>query len=468
MTLCVQFPRTYQEERSYVARVIFSNFLGLEIKITFSARSNSKIYFRDKRKQLIILEGLFSTSPSDWLKRKSLPHQPLSVWKLDKISDFLPSPYSSLPVIYGQDSIKNNFLQSSENQITLRLDIFGSIFFMLTRYEEKVSQIKDKFERFPTSASLAYQENFLHRPIVNEYVEVLWTCINQLWPSLKRQTKKFTVSVSHDVDLPFKYKFVKPTELARKIAKDSIKYGNLKQGLSNFKVWSQVRQGSLEADPFNTFRWIMDLSDRYGLISAFYFITDCTDLKKDGNYSINSQSVREILRTISCRGHEIGLHPSFNTYLDPFQTKKEFQRLVQICNEEGIRQNLWGGRQHYLRWNNPRTWQNWEDAGLTYDSTLTFADMAGFRCGTCYEFPVYNLLTRKTLKLVERPLIVMESSVLDEWYMGLKKDLSEAFNYIVNLKKTCRQYNGNFTLLWHNSRFEEPEYRNLYQQIISD
>ena len=47
-------------------------------------------------------------------------------------------------------------------------------------------------------------------------------------------------------------------------------------------------------------------------------------------------------------------------------------------------------RQHYLRWRAPTTWQNWEDAGLDYDSTVGYADHVGFRAGTCYEYPIFN------------------------------------------------------------------------------
>jgi len=111
-------------------------------------------------------------------------------------------------------------------------------------------------------------------------------------------------------------------------------------------------------------------------------------------------------------------HPNYKPYQSLQQTKLEFKKLLKICEEEGIKQDQWGGRQHYLRWKLPITWRNWADAGLNYDSTLSFADHAGFRCGICYEYPVYDLKQRKQLKLTERPLIVMEDSVLGEQYMG--------------------------------------------------
>ncbi|MDV3350379.1 hypothetical protein D0962_27975 [Leptolyngbyaceae cyanobacterium CCMR0082] len=467
MHLFIDFPQTYQKERTYIAETIFNRFLGVKISINFTKRNNIEIYSEDRNQCLLLSDRLFSTSSDNWLKPVSLPSQPLLKWNFSYINDLIFTNHSNVPIIYGQNQNNDDFFQVSDQKIYLGLDIFGSIFFMLTRYEETVKKERDKFDRFPASASLNFQENLLNRPIVDEYIEILWVLLKKLWPNLERKPKQFKVLASHDVDYPYQYRFKSFSKLVTNIGGDVIKRRNLKQGLSRINKWSQVKHGSLKTDPFNTFNWIMDLSEVHNLTSAFYFITARTDSKRDGNYNLENPLIRQLLCTIHQRGHEIGLHPSFNTYLDSKQTCKEFKVLKTVCQQEGIQQSCWGGRQHYLRWHNPTTWQNWEDAGLNYDSTLTFADMAGFRCGTCHEFPVYNLLTRKALKLVERPLIVMECSVLDERYMGLQKDLSEAFDYIAGLKTLCRKFNGTFTLLWHNSSFERSEYRDLYKQILA-
>jgi len=47
------------------------------------------------------------------------------------------------------------------------------------------------------------------------------------------------------------------------------------------------------------------------------------------------------------------------------------------------------------------------------DSTLTYPEKEGFRCGTCYKYSVFNILTRKKLKLKEMPLEVMEGSLVN-------------------------------------------------------
>src|SRR5699024_2931534 len=147
---------------------------------------------------------------------------------------------------------------------------------------------------------------------------------------------------------------------------------------------------------------------------------------------------------IHARGHEIGLHPSYNTYLEPGQIALEAERLRRVCAEEGVDQAKWGGRMHYLQWQQPATLRAWEAAGMSYDSTMTYADHAGFRCGTCFEYPAFDPVAGRRLNLRIRPLVVMEGSVLATQYMALSS-ASEARERILKLKRICRSVNGTFT-----------------------
>jgi peptidoglycan/xylan/chitin deacetylase (PgdA/CDA1 family) len=170
------------------------------------------------------------------------------------------------------------------------------------------------------------------------------------------------------------------------------------------------------------------------------------------------------MRRIHSRGHEIGLHPSYGTFRDAAQTKREFERLLNAAEQEGVKQDSWGGRQHYLRWEAPATWQNWEEAGLNYDSTLSYADRTGFRCGSCYEYPTFNVRERRRLNLVERPLIVMEASLLEKQYMNLT--LPAAQKKIFALAQICKSFGGQFTLLWHNSGLLSSREKRIYRETI--
>jgi peptidoglycan/xylan/chitin deacetylase (PgdA/CDA1 family) len=411
-------------------------------------------------KQFLIVDILFQTPPTQWLSLASLPRQPLSVWDISNISNIIPLAFSNIPIIYGNE-YSNSCLVEFGKELHLNLDIFGSAFFMLTRYEELAKIDRDDHDRFPANASLAYQEGFLNRPIINEYIEILWYCLKQLWPELNRKKRLFRSIISHDVDVPFAQAFKGVNQLVRNCGGDILKRKSASIALERAKSWYMIRKGNYKYDLNYTFDKIMDISEQNGLRSAFYFKTACTDPVYDDTYAIDSLPIRKLLKDIYQRGHEIGLHPSYLTYNDPNQTRREHEYLKKVCKEENIEQTCWGGRQHFLRWSVPITWRNWAEAGLDYDSTLSYADHAGFRCGICYEYPVYDLMQRKQLSLNERPLIVMEGSVF------LHHKGQKAIDYVCEMKKYCKMFNGDFTLLWHNSSFLERNMWSIYETIIS-
>ncbi|QIZ69364.1 polysaccharide deacetylase family protein [Oxynema aestuarii] len=466
--ITIEIPDTYEPERRYILSVIFGEFLGLDTQIQVSDRQDTRILINDDSRELVIADGLFATPPKQWLQPASLPKQPLLIWNFANTGLSATTVSPDIPVIYGNEPNRSDFLQYTENKIYLGLDIFGSAFFMLTRYEEVVKPDRDQHDRFPATASLAYQENFLDRPIINEYLEILWACLTKLWPRLQRKPRQFQTYVSHDVDEPFRYAFMDSLQIARRCAGDILKRRAPLQAMENATRWFLVKAGKAEADPCNTFDLIMDISEKHNLKSAFYFITDRSAGILDGVYSINHSLIRQLLRKIHQHGHEIGLHTSYNTYQSPEQTKKELKILKQVCAEEGIEQDTWGGRQHYLRWETPTTFQNWANAGLDYDTTLSFADVTGFRCGVCYEFTTFNLKTRQPLKLKERPLVLMECTVLDQIYMNLGTEGGAALQVMKKYKHCCQLFNGDFTLLWHNSSLMQRREIELYQKMVSN
>jgi peptidoglycan/xylan/chitin deacetylase (PgdA/CDA1 family) len=286
-----------------------------------------------------------------------------------------------------------------------------------------------------------------------------------LWPNIQRKSRNSKFFLSHDVDWPFYVVGKTNLQMLKEVLTDTVKRQSLDSAYKKVKAIWTTRSGNLSEDPFNTFRWIMEQSEKAGIRSAFYFITQETARGLDGNYSMYDPEIQQLLCEIHARGHEIGLHPSYHTYVNPEHIKQQFEILLDVTQANGIYQETWGGRQHYLRWKAPETWQYWDDAGLDYDSTLSYSDTPGFRSGVCYEHSVFNLVTRKHLKLKERPLIVMEQTVLYATYMGLKEQ--EPLKLIRHFYKQCKRFNGDFTLLWHNSQLVKTGEVSLYEECMN-
>ena len=456
--ITIGIPDDFTAERTYVIDVLFSEFLGLDYRIITGKSARDYEIILENSRTLLVRDHFFSTftfkDGTDYLTDRHIP---------SNIMRCAPNRFSDgadVPVIFGTDE-----LVVERDRIICGIDIFASSFFMLTRWEEYVNRSRDFHNRFPAAESLARKKGFLHRPVVNEYVEMLWSILTYLKCRQRRKEKTFRTIATHDVDSAFLHATKSPVEAIRRMGGDFIRRKDPVVALRNFSLWSRIAAGQLRHDPFNTFDHIMDVSERHGLQSTFLFMTDCGRPEYDGNYSITHRFLRRLLADIHARGHEIGLHSSYESFGDPARMKMESDRLKTVCLEEGIGQQRWLSRQHYLRWETPSTFKNLEAAGIDYDSTLSYAEIAGFRCGVCSEYPAFDILARCRLNVRERPLLVMECTVIDEGYMGLGTG-EKAFSFIKSIKDTCRRFKGDFVILWHNTRLIDPRERHLYSQIL--
>jgi hypothetical protein len=460
----ISHPATYLPERRYIFDVIVGEFLALDHHLEIHKDKNVRVSLLSDNvgTSLVISDIFFQTTENEWLTTSALPKQPLQIWKLPPSLASIQVTSRSLPVIFGEslDAASLEYYQENESGAHLGLDVFGSAFLLLTGYEELAKDDRDEHDRFPAHASLSYQESFLDRPIINEYVEVLWAVFTRLWPSLQRKLHTYQVRLSHDVDFPLCPSGNRPTRVLLSTMADLIKRQDISLAAHRLHAFLQRWRGSFEKDPCNTFDFIMDVSEKLGRQSSFNFISGHYP-DSDHEYRIIDPWIRKLLKKIHERGHEIGLHPSYDTYRDPVRTRQEFLNLRAVLEKDHIEQQEWGGRQHYLRWANPVTWQNWEDAGLDYDSTLGFPDHPGFRCGVCYEFPVFNLITRQTMKLRERPLLIMEEALISR--IGHSRDVSES--KLGALVAACQLCKGEMTLLWHNNNLISKRQKILYTQI---
>lgn len=452
--LRIRLPDNCRAERNYVLDVLLGEFLGLRFDVAWDP-ALAHVEIRDDSAAGITLEvddTFLGWAASHWLEAGA--PLPLAGPATALPAASLPPYEAPLPVMFGAADAQGAWLSTQGSRTRLGLDVFGTAFFMLSRYEEIVVPVRDAHDRFPAAASVAGQAGLLDRPIVDEYVEVLWAVLQRLWPHLDRRARTFGMRLTHDVDLPLKHGFSPWYRTAAAALRDAVKTGP-RSAIDRLRTWHAVRGGRPEVDPYNTFGWLMDLSERNGMRGAFYFLADRRH-KHDGLYDVGDPFIVRLMRDLHTRGHEIGLHPSYTTYQDDAQTALEFSRLRETAQAAGVSQSQWGGRQHFLRWRNPQTLRAWERAGLHYDSTLGYADRNGFRCGVCREFPAYDLPERRRMRLRLRPLIMMESTFATHMQLGWGE---KARAHVALLKDACRRVDGEFVVLWHNSNLVTPEQR---------
>ena len=448
-------------EFNYVCKIIFEEFLRIEYLIVEEDINFIKIKNIETDSEIHMPSIFFQFRISNYLSNLNLPKLPLHQWDSNSFSDNLNLINSNIPIIYGD----NNFdidEKIHENLIKIPIDIFGSIFFMLSRFEEFIINGLDTRKRFSAFSSTAFKANFLSRPIVDEYVEILYVAIKKIDKSIVKTNKTYNIRVSCDVDIPFAYNGNFLNFLYR-TASNLFKYNKF-----NFKESFNVFFGNFNKDPYyqNIYK-IMTVNEKYGNIVTFNFIPICTDLNLDTLVSIHDKRIVSLIKDILSRGHKIGIHPGYNTYNSRNEFANSVKSYINFLKNNNLETNNITGRQHYLRWEAGITPLLWDESGLSVDSTLGYSDYPGFRCGTCHEFIFFDIISRKELNFKESPLIVMETTIISEHYLGLgytKKAQEEMQKY----KNICKKFNGSFTFLWHNSNFSNKNSFLIYENLISN
>ena len=418
--LKVSIPGDHIPERKYIIGTLLSGFLGLDFGL-FIDKDIRHYSISFENSEIIIKDFFFALYPDglSYLISDALPE------KIIRVNNAFIKE-KDIPVIFGTDQF-----EIDDKKFICGIDIFASSFFMLTRWEEYVSRIRDEHKRFPHTESIAYKYGIMDRPVVNEYVEMLWSILLRAGYNGVRKTRSFNLVLTHDID------HLDYPGNVRIIAGDVLKRKDLKLAREHFR--SYVISGS---NPYDTFNFIMSASEKLGISSHFYFMSSATGLAPDTKFYLNSARFRSKIREIKQRGHKIGFHPGYYTFDDPLRWRNE-KLLLERVSETDIAE----GRQHYLRMEVPDTLRIWSRNNMKIDSTLGYANKEGFRCGTGDIFPIFDFLERVQLNVWECPLIIMDGTLKRHY------TLDEALSMIQYYFTVCRKYNSALTLLFHNSTF---------------
>lgn len=439
----------------WLEEIIYQRF-GCNFNLIYS---NNKIEMRSGNSRRVIS---FSLCPS--LYQRGNLDMPCSLWDPEDEGwhSILEKPIHAPAV----QSLLSPLIDLTRFGYHINYDILGLTYWMLTRQEEVDRTDLDIHGRFPATSSHAFKFGYLNTPLVDEWLHILKQIINKTWPELNLKINKFKIQISHDVDRPSLYAFRSWREILRMMGGHLLKRNDLRAFILTpyIKLFSKKQIHSL--DPFNTFEWIMDQSDKEGLTSIFYFLCN-NEGGYDADYNLNDPRITKLIKKISSRGHKIGLHPSYNAFNNTNLIKNEFDKLVNVCNSLNVKQNAWGSRMHYLKWEQSVTPRALVQAGLNFDATLGYADHPGFRCGTCFEYPAFDPVNLEYLPMSIRPLILMDSTLLDSTYFGMGAS-KDAFEIAINLRETCRKVNGCFELLWHNSNLHSDSQKLIYSKILAN
>ena len=415
-----------------------------------------KYVFRQIFMQILNIELSFTTEKTFFLNSKlpkiSYTHSPLD----DELF------FQSHPILFEKGIIERNISVSKHDNIvtffsvknsTFNFDPFGSSFYMLSRYEEYLPHIKDKFGRFEAKESLAFKYDFLDKPVVDQWAKMLQLEIINKYPSLNFPLKKFNYINTIDVDSAYLYleKGIVRTLGASLIDLLLLNYSNV---LKRLRVILGV-----EKDPYDTFKYILNSSKKNNLNTIFFFLLGDYS-KYDKSISFSSKKFQSLIKFINdyfC----IGIHPSFKSISDTHILLKEVDRLQEITHQKVI-----NSRQHYIKLDLPNMYKNLLKTSVKNDYSMGYASIPGFRSGTSNSYFFYDLDLEVETDLKIHPFMIMDVSLNN--YLGL--DSRKATSYIKKIINEVKSVNGTFISIWHNQSLyfegEWLEWDSVYESMI--
>ena len=329
-------------------------------------------------------------------------------------------------------------------------DLVASAFWHLSRYEER-GGARDEHGRFPASAALADPE----RPAVDALLRVFREHVGD------RGATPFTVALTHDVDIPWRWS--RPQALrgaaarARAAARER-RTRDLAAEAAGLAA-APIRRLS-RTDPNWSYERIAAIERTYGGRST-YFVMAGHGHAADGPDPAAYDRLRPaIVAQVAAQGDEVGLHPSYLTSERPQLLAAECERLEALTGA-----SVPGVRFHYLRHDTHATLPELEGLGFAYDSSQGYGDAIGLRAGFSFPYRPFHLAQRRPLDLVELPMAVMDATLAEVRYLGLAP--RAGLERTLRLLERVAEIGGTVAILWHTDRFSR-EYARGWDRVYAD
>ena len=332
-------------------------------------------------------------------------------------------------------------------------DIFAASFYLISRYEEYLPHVKDLHGRYTAPESLAYNNDFLEKPVVDIWAYKLLAKLKEKFPDYEYKNRAYKYLSTIDIDNAFAYKYKNFIRTLGGFLNDIFKFRLL-------DVWYRlIVILNIRKDPFDTFQRILKIRKTKDIKTIFFCsIGDYTTF--DTNVSASKNKYRLLIKELVDYA-SVGLHPSYFTMQNAAMLKKEKERLESITHAPVKR-----SRQHYLRFNLPETYQQLIDLEIEEDHSMGYASRVGFRAGTCTPFYFYDLDFEIQTPLKVFPFALMDTTLNDYMKLTPKQSLGK----IRDLRNEVKAVNGTFITLFHNESLSNHlrwrGWKRLYESMI--
>ncbi len=416
----------------YIANILINEMLGVEVQFTllpdeYIKYSGPKLTYSNKPMD----DGLFIEA-SDLLFEEMIAPREIKTSEIDGV-----------PVIFT----------SVHPASVLPFDPFAAAFYMVSRYEEYLPHIKDKYGRFPVTESIAWKRTFLNIPVVHLWAEMVRNLLVNKYPGLLFKYPEYRYVPTIDVDHAFCYRGRTLTRTLGGLGKDALQ-GRFNDIILRIRVLT-----GLTLDSYDNYSFITKVHEPYKNF-PLYFILFADYGGDDNNVTVTSKSFHFLLNELD-RHHGVGIHPSLYSNKKFKKLQKEYASLCLVINRD-----VTISRQHFLHLTLPETYRRLIQLGISDDYSMGYASHPGFRAGIAIPFQFFDLKINETTSLMIHPVSIMDVTMKD--YLRLSTE--ESLDTIKRMINTIKSVNGEFVSLWHNESLGETGpwkgWRGVYEEMV--
>lgn len=395
----------------YINHIVFELILGLRVEYCLDSDQFDSIIGPKVNYTLLKIHNSVNIQPNSLLFESSI--------------QATAPPYEQIG-----DTV---FLYPNKAQ-ELPFDPIAACFYVVSRYEEYKSTLKDEHNRFPAKASLQYKLGVLQVPIVQIWADMLKKALKSKFSQLRFKKQPSSYQPTFDIDMAWSYK-----EKGMYRALGASLKSLSKLDFTSLKERWQVNAGK-KKDPFDTFDYIITQIKKYNYTPLFFFLV-AKHSPYDKNIAPENKNFIQLIKSIHSK-YPIGLHPSY--YYDNHLTE-ELNTLQNI-----IKTPIHKSRQHYVRLNLPSTYRHLTKHEIHADYSMGYPSQPGFRNGLAIASPWYDLEKEEQTNLMVYPFQIMDVTLKNY----LQNTPAQATEQIKKILDSVHTYGGTCISIWHNSSFD--------------
>lgn len=408
----------------YVFKHLCTHLLGIPIKFTskieeFIAHEGAKLSYGRQA-----LGNEFFIQKVELLMEQGFSELEIKVQTWDDTVCFFPLPDAS----------------------DIPFDIFAASFYLLSRYEEYLPHVKDEAGRFPAGESLAHQESFLNKPVVDIWALKFLEILLDRFPELEYAPRKFRTGTVITSEHTFIYKNKGFLRSFMGMMLDLFSF-NIGKVADRLQVWARIKD-----DPHNIFEDLIELIKEHNIYMLFMFQLSDFSIH-DRNISHNRIPHRAVIKSVADYA-QVGLLVGYYAMEEIQNLRKEKLRLEEIVHNtvDHVMNDKYDLKL-------PDHYNSLIELEITNDHSMGYPDQPGFRAGTCSPFLFYDINMEITTPLKVHPYAFNSGYVSSRSPDKLKEEVSR-------LLQEVKAVDGKFRAVFKNQDFSNYADKELYYSLL--